>query len=63
MTGNTELKAYAKKNRVFIWEVAEKFGLSDGTFSRKLRKELTNKEQELFKKYVDEIKATRIEEE
>lgn len=37
---NIELRNYAKKRGVKLWQVAELYGLSDGNFSRLLRKEL-----------------------
>lgn len=33
-----EADAYISKNRVFKWEVAEVLGLSDSSFSKKLRR-------------------------
>lgn len=40
-TTNIEIKTSAKKAGVFLYEVAEKMGMNDSAFSRKLRKELT----------------------
>ncbi len=37
---NFEIRQAAKKAGVHLWEVAERYGLSDGNFSRKLRREL-----------------------
>ncbi len=52
---NTELKFYAASKGVRLWQVAEKFGITDATFSRKLRKEFSKEDAERFKKYVDDI--------
>jgi hypothetical protein len=54
-TRNNELKFYAANKGVRLWQVAEKFGITDATFSRKLRKEFSKEDADKFKKYVDEI--------
>lgn len=52
---NKELKLYAAGKGVRLYQVAEKFGILDANFSRKLRKELSKEDAERFRKYVDEI--------
>lgn len=52
---NKELREYAAGKKVKLWQVAEKFGVSDVTFSKKLRHELSKEDAERFKVYVDEI--------
>jgi hypothetical protein len=52
---NRELKLYAASKGVRLWQVAEKFGITDAAFSRKLRKEFSKEDAEQFKVYVDEI--------
>ncbi len=37
---NNDVREYAKNHGVYLWEVAQKCGLNDGNFSRKLRVEL-----------------------
>ena len=37
---NTEIRAAAKSAGVFLYEIAEKLGVSEPTFNRYLRKEL-----------------------
>lgn len=39
-----------------LWIVAEKMGLRDDTFSRKLRKELSTEEKEKIRLIIKEIK-------
>ena len=56
---NENLKNYARRNFVFLWEVAEKFGCNDANFSRKLRKPFTEDMKDKFVKAVDEIVAER----
>lgn len=54
---NKDIKEYAKKSGVKLWQVAEKFGLNDGNMSRKLRKEFSEKEKENIIKIIDLIKV------
>ncbi|MCR5835508.1 MAG: hypothetical protein K6G88_03250 [Lachnospiraceae bacterium] len=56
---NRELKLYAASKGVRLWQVAEKFGITDAAFSRKLRKEFSREDAEQFKKYVDEISSEK----
>ena len=62
MNTNQELKMYAAGKGVRLWQVAEKFGVTDSYFSRKLRKQLSDEEVERFIKYVDEISSSKIKE-
>lgn len=43
---NHTIREAAKASGVCLWEVAEAYGISDGNFSRKLRKELPQQETE-----------------
>lgn len=54
-TRNKELRGYAEQKRVKLWEVAERFGITDAAFSRKLRKEFSKEDAEQFRLFVDEI--------
>lgn len=59
MTANNEIKSKAKEKSVCLWEIADKIGLVDSSFSRKLRKELpTAEKQEIFK-IIDDIAAEK----
>lgn len=40
MTG-AEVKQLAKESGICLWQIAEKLGINDGNFSRKLRKPLS----------------------
>lgn len=42
---NTDIRDMAKKANVKLWQIAIELGLSDTAFSKKLRKELSNKEK------------------
>lgn len=52
---NDDLRIYAAGKGVRLWQVADKFGITDSYFSRKMRKEFTKQDAERFRKYVDEI--------
>lgn len=57
MTG-TEIKNYILESGIKLWQVAEKYGVTDSNFSRRLRKPFSEKEFAKVKKIVDELKAT-----
>lgn len=42
---NQEIRAAAKNTGVRLWQVAERIGITDATFSRKLRRELPEQER------------------
>lgn len=43
---NCEIREAARRNGVKLWQVAECIGISDATFSRKLRRELPQQERD-----------------
>lgn len=43
---NVEIRAEAKRAGVMLWEIAERLGINDGNFSRKLRHELPANEKD-----------------
>ncbi len=53
-----EIKAFIISNGLKLWQVAEKIGMNDGNFSRRLRKPFSEQETERIKKAVAELKAT-----
>lgn len=59
MTANNEIKARAKQKGVCLWEVADKLGLVDSSFSRKLRRELPPDEKRRINNLIDEIAAEK----
>lgn len=59
MTANNEIKTKAKTNGVFLWEIAEKLGIADNAFSRKLRRELPQDEKQHIFLLIDEIAAEK----
>lgn len=46
---NKDIRAAAKEAGVFLWQIAARYGISDGNFSRKLRQELPmDEKQKIF---------------
>lgn len=45
MKANNEIRVAANTARVRLWEIADAIGLSDSSFSRKLRKEFSDTEK------------------
>ena len=59
MATNKEIKVRSKEKGVFLWEIADKMGLVDSSFSRKLRKELPTAEKQRIFKIIDDIAAEK----
>lgn len=56
MTG-AEIKAKILAAGLKVWQVAEKFGMNDGNFSRKLRKGFSDEESKKVLAIIDELAA------
>lgn len=56
---NSAIRQAAKERGVKLWQVAERYGLSDGNFSRKLRRELPEEEKRRIINIIHEIAAER----
>lgn len=56
---NQEIRTKAKAAGVKLWEIAERFGMNDGNFSRKLRRELPEAERVKALAIIDQIAAER----
>jgi hypothetical protein len=52
---NKDIREAAKRQGVFLWQIADRLDLHDSNFSRKLRKELPDEEKERIIKIIDEI--------
>lgn len=59
MKANLDIKAKAKQSGVFLWEIADKLNVTDGNFSRKLRRELPAEEKQRIFSLIDEIAADK----
>ena len=56
---NKRIRDYAKAHNVFLWELADRIGISESWLVRKLRKELSTEEADKMMGYIDEIAADR----
>lgn len=56
MTG-AEVRKLAKESGVFLWQIAEKLGINDGNFSRKLRKPLSDADTAKVLGIIDQLKS------
>lgn len=54
-----DIREYARKNGVYLWEVAQEYGCNDGNFSRKLRKELPKSEKTIIRGIIKGIAESR----
>jgi hypothetical protein len=53
---NSDIRQAIRSSGIRFWEVAEKYGCADTTFSRKLRHELPDKEKAKIQSIVTELK-------
>ena len=56
---NQDLKWYARGKGVYLWQVAERLGITEYSLSRKLRHTLNDKEHAAFVSAVDAIVEER----
>ena len=56
---NSQIRNRARETGVKLWEIADRYGVNDGNFSRKLRRELPVEERERILRLIDEIAAER----
>lgn len=52
---NKDVREYAKKHNVKLWQIANALHINDGNFSRKLRVELTEDKKEEIRKIIDKL--------
>mgnify|MGYP007120243481 CR=1 FL=1 len=55
-TTNQDIRREAAWAGMRLWQIADKLGLNDGNFSRKLRHELPEEEKETIRKIIAELK-------
>ena len=51
-----EIKKRIVAAKVKVWEVAEKFGVADTTFSKRLRRDFSEEETAKILRIIDELK-------
>lgn len=52
---NVDIRAAVKAAGLFLWQVAERYGITDSNFSRKLRKELPPQERERVMEIIEQL--------
>lgn len=55
MQKNLDIREAAQNNAVMLWEIADKLGITDSHFSRKLRHELPQAEKDRIFSIIEEI--------
>lgn len=58
-TANAAIRAKAKENGVKLWQIADKLGIYDANFSRKLRKELSAEETAKILDIIEQLAAEK----
>jgi hypothetical protein len=56
---NEELKSLIKSSGIKLWEVAYKLNMSDGNFSRKLRREFSPDEKRKILSIINDLKEEK----
>lgn len=57
---NAEIRNAAKEAGVCLWQIAERIGINDGNFSRKLRRELPEQEKQEIMQIIQDIAAQKV---
>lgn len=52
---NCDIRDAAKEAHVFLWQIADRIGINDGNFSRRLRKELSATEKAQIMAIIDDL--------
>lgn len=55
---NEDIRLLLKTNRIYLWEVAQLYGCTESTLSKKLRIELTKEEKEKIVSIIEKIKKS-----
>ena len=56
---NLDLKTEAKAAGVYLWQIADKLGMRDNEFSRKLRKELSVEKKAEIRAIIKELSEVK----
>lgn len=60
-TENNEIRIAARDAGIRLWQVAERIGMNDGNFSRKLRRELPDQEKKEILEIIKTLAAEKAE--
>lgn len=61
-TQNCDVRKWAKDAGIYLWQIADRLGYTDVTFSRKLRHELSVAEKARIKNIVAELSTAEMRE-
>lgn len=61
MRENQDIREAVKQAGICLWQVAEAYGINDGNFSRKLRKELAPEEKQKIMTIIQKLMQERQE--
>ena len=53
---NTDIRKAAKESGVFLWEIADKLGVSEPMVNRYLRKEMSDSQKAKFFAAIEQVK-------
>ena len=56
---NLDIRAYAVKRDVKLWQIAKELRINDGNFSRKLREELSKEAKQQIYEIIDKLAEGR----
>lgn len=59
MKTNESCRRHAKNNGVYLWQVADRLGISESALTKKIRHEFSDKDREAFINAVDQIVKER----
>ena len=57
---NKEIRLAAMKADVKLWQIAEKLGMTDSSFSRKMRRELPDDLKQRVLSIIEEIRSSEV---
>lgn len=60
-TKNLDIRAELKQAGIFIWQIADKMGISDMTLTRKFRYELSDEEKNNIRRMIADIQNEAAE--
>lgn len=55
MKANIKIREKARSNGVRLWQIADALGIQESAFSKKLRKELSEEDQEKIMSIIDDL--------
>ena len=55
MKKNNDIRELAKRNGICLWQIAMELNISESTFIKSLRKELTDEKKEEIKKIINQL--------